>query len=100
MHARSIETGVLLEVISDIPCLKAPEDADLVALAKNASGENATTKISFCTEGGVLQKAGVPTIICGPGSIEQAHKPNEYVTVDQLHRAEAFLRRFVGLLQP
>lgn len=98
MHARSMETGVLLEVISDIPCLEAPEDADLVALAKNASGENATTKISFCTEGGVLQKAGVPTIICGPGSIEQAHKPNEYVTVDQLHRAEAFLRRFVGLL--
>ncbi len=100
MHARSPETGVHLEILSDIPGLHTPDDADVVALAKNASGENATTKISFCTEGGVLQEAGIPTIICGPGSVEQAHKPDEFVTTEQLQQAEAFLRRFIASTLP
>jgi len=95
MRARSTETGIFLDVVSDIPGLQTPEEADVVALAKNASGGNATEKISFCTEGGVLQEAGIPTIICGPGSVKQAHKPDEFVTVAQLRQAERFLRSFV-----
>ncbi|MGB1548368.1 MAG: M20/M25/M40 family metallo-hydrolase [Alphaproteobacteria bacterium] len=100
MHARSPETGVYLDIVSDIPGLHTPEDADIVALAKNASGENATTKISFCTEGGVLQEAGIPTIICGPGSVEQAHKPDEFVTTEQMEQTEKFLRRFIAAAGP
>ena len=95
MQARSTETAIFLDVISDIPELQTPEEADVVALAKNASGGNATEKISFCTEGGVFQEAGIPTVICGPGSVEQAHKPDEFVTVAQLRQAENFLRSFV-----
>lgn len=100
MHARSPETGVSLKILSDIPGLHTPDDASVVALAKNASGETTTEKISFCTEGGILQEAGIPTIICGPGSVEQAHKPNEFVKTAQLHRAEVFLRRFIAAALP
>ena len=50
-------------------------------------------KASFGTEGAQFQRAGIPTVICGPGSIEQAHKPNEFVTMDQVVQCEAFMRR-------
>lgn len=94
MQARASQTGIFLEVLSDIPGLQTPEEENVVALAKNASGQNKTEKISFCTEGGVLQEAGIPTIICGPGSVEQAHKPDEFVTEAQLHQSAFFLRNF------
>ena len=100
MQARSTETGIFLKITSDVPGLQTTEEADVVAFAKNASGENTTEKISFCTEGGVLQKAGIPTIICGPGSVEQAHKPNEFVTEAQLRKAENFLLGFVKAAIP
>lgn len=99
MRAKSLDTGIFLNVLSDTPSLQTPEDASLVALAKNASGENATEKISFCTESGVFQAAGIPTLVCGPGSVEQAHKPDEFVTVSQLQKAESFLHKFIRAFQ-
>jgi acetylornithine deacetylase len=52
--------------------------------------------VSFGTEGGLYQQAGIPTVICGPGSIEQAHRPNEWIALDQVHQCEEFLRRLVA----
>ena len=51
--------------------------------------------MSFGTEGGVYQKAGIPTVICGPGSIEQAHKPDEWIALEQITACEAFLDRLI-----
>ena len=64
-------------------------------LVKALSGSNDTAKVSFGTEGGLFQAAGVPTVVCGPGSIEQAHKPDEFLSIDQVVRCEAFLRRLI-----
>ncbi|MEM7171764.1 MAG: acetylornithine deacetylase [Pseudomonadota bacterium] len=77
------------------PGLHTDPDSDVVALAKSLSGSNSTGKVSFGTEGGLFHQAGMPTVICGPGSIDQAHKPDEYVSLEQLHLCEAFMDRLV-----
>ena len=67
-------------------------------VAKGLAHANGTTKLAFGTEGGLIQEIDIPTIICGPGSIEQAHKPDEYVDLDQIAQCEAFLERLRGKL--
>ena len=69
--------------------------AQVVALAQELSGVRDIDKVSFGTEGSQFQRAGIPTVVCGPGSIEQAHKPNEYVTLDQVAQCERFIRRLI-----
>ena len=63
------------------------------ALALQLTGGNDTGAVSYGTEAGLFQLAGIPAVICGPGSIEQAHKPDEFVAISELGRCEAFLRR-------
>ena len=62
------------------------------------SGSTEIGKVSYGTEGSQFQKAGIPTVICGPGSIEQAHKPNEFVSLEQVARSEAFVRGLMARL--
>jgi acetylornithine deacetylase len=61
-------------------------------LAQRLSGEPGTTLVAFGTEAGLFKKSGIPTVVCGPGSINQAHQPDEYVSLDQLARCEAFMQ--------
>jgi len=84
---------------SQYPALSTEEAAEVTSVAKSLSGSNATGKISFGTEGGLFQEAGLPTVICGPGSIEQAHKPDEWITLDQIALCEEFMQRLVNRLQ-
>jgi acetylornithine deacetylase len=49
--------------------------------------------VSYCTEAGLFQQAGIPAVVCGPGSIEQAHKPDEFIAVSELRKCELFLKR-------
>ena len=67
----------------------------MASLVQGLSGQNETGKVSYGTEGSQFQAAGIPTVICGPGSIEQAHKPNEFVSLEQIAQSEMFMR---GLL--
>src|SRR5688572_1931243 len=76
--------GFSWEPLSSFPGLETSEDAEVTQLAKAASGGNATAKVAFGTEAGLFDQSGIPTIICGPGSIEQAHKPNEFVAIEQV----------------
>ena len=87
------ETGFGFEQISQFPGLDTAEDAEITTLAKNLALANATTKIAFGTEGGLIQEIDIPTVICGPGSIEQAHKPDEYCDIAQIAQCDAFLER-------
>lgn len=87
------EAGFLVEPLSGIPMLETSPESEVVALAQELAGEREFGKVSFGTEASQFQQAGIPTVVCGPGSIEQAHKPNEYVTLEQVARCEAFLRR-------
>ena len=52
-------------------------------------------KVAYGTEAGLFERAGIPSVVCGPGNIEQAHKPNEYVELAQLAACEQFLRKFI-----
>ncbi len=95
MHAVDPATGIAFAPRSEIPGLSTdPADA-VTALAKSLSGANDSGKVSFGTEAGLFQAAGIPTIVCGPGSIEQAHKPNEFVALEQVALCEDFMRRLM-----
>jgi len=64
----------------------------LTLIAQRLAKESRTTLVAFGTEAGLFKNAGIPTVVCGPGSITQAHQPDEYVTLEQLARCEQFLQ--------
>ena len=95
MRAVHAAAGIAIEQLAEIPMLDTGAESEIVALAHELSGHRDLGKVSFGTEGSQFQRAGIPTVVCGPGSIEQAHKPNEYVTLDQVAQCEAFMRRLM-----
>lgn len=98
--ARFPETGVRIEIVNDYPGLDtAPESAAARDVARFA-GVGGFGKIAFGTEGGLFaQRLGIPTVVCGPGDIAQAHKPDEFVALDQLAACAATLDRLVESLR-
>jgi len=95
MRAVHAAAGFAIEQLAEIPMLDTGAESEVVALAHELSGNHDIARVSFGTEGSQFQRAGIPTVVCGPGSIEQAHKPNEYVTLDQVAQCEAFVRRLM-----
>ena len=95
MRSVHAAAGFVIDQMSQIPVLDTGPESEVVALAQELTGERDIGKVSFATEGSQFQRAGIPTVVCGPGSIAQAHKPNEYVTLDQVAQCEAFLRRLM-----
>jgi acetylornithine deacetylase len=76
--------------------MNTPPDSEVVGFMKSITGGNSTGKISFGTEGGLFQqRLGVPTVVCGPGSIAVAHKPDEYIEEAQMMRCEQVLERIL-----
>jgi acetylornithine deacetylase len=65
-------------------------------LTLRLAGKNQTQTVPFGTEAGHYQAAGIPTVVCGPGSIDQAHQPDEYITLDQIEAGAAFMRRLAA----
>jgi acetylornithine deacetylase len=86
------DAGFRLEEICAIPSFLGSDDLPVTRLAKELSGENKSTLVAFGTEAGLFKQAGIDTVVCGPGSIVQAHQPDEYVSLEQLARCEAFLQ--------
>lgn len=99
MKAVTLDAGFSWSEISAFPGLDTPEHAEIVVLAKALAQANATVKVAFGTEAGLIQEAGMPAIVCGPGSIDQAHKPNEFVAISQLAQCEAFMDRLLARLK-
>ena len=87
------DSGFRFEFLSSFPGLDTPGDHEVVQLAKALTGANATSKVAFGTEAGLFSQHDMPAVICGPGSIEQAHKPNEFVALEQVALCEAFMER-------
>ena len=85
----SIETHRSVEV----PGLAADAGSAAEVLAKRLARTNAVATVSFATEAGQFQKNGIPTIVCGPGSIRQAHQPDEFITLEQIDAGLAFMHR-------
>jgi acetylornithine deacetylase len=95
MHAVSAATGFDFHELSGMAGLNMKSEDEVTRLVMQLSGANGTGKVSFGTEGGNYQEFGIPTIVCGPGSIEQAHKPDEWIEVEQLVAAERFMDRLL-----
>jgi acetylornithine deacetylase len=94
------EAAILIDRLWDYPGLGTPSDAAVVRFVQSLTGANGTIKVAFGTEGGLFsQRLGIPTVICGPGSMAQGHKPDEYVTEDQMARCAAILDALVGRLE-
>ncbi|OEC52964.1 acetylornithine deacetylase [Pseudomonas sp. ENNP23] len=93
MQAVQPGTGIRFEPLGSYPGLAtdaASEAAELVALI---SGSRDFGTVAFGTEGGLFHEAGIPTVVCGPGSMDQGHKPDEFVTLAQLEACDTMLLR-------
>ncbi len=96
LKARASEAGVFIEMHSSVPGF-APEPGGAAEIfARRLAGDNGPPRaVSFATEAGQFQRTGLSTILCGPGSIAQAHQPDEFVEVSQMERGVGFMRRLV-----
>lgn len=95
MRQVSPQAAIKFEQMSYVLGLIPDRDHEFVKSALAASGGNAPHKVSFGTEAGLYQGVGIPTVVCGPGDITDAHKPDEFVALDQIPRCQAFLQRMI-----
>jgi len=94
---RSASSATIETVMSsDVPGLAPDPGSEAETLAMRLAGRNRTIAVAYATEAGHFQRAGLPTIVCGPGSIDQAHQPDEYITLEQFAAGEAFMRKLMA----
>lgn len=99
LKARFPEAGVRVERRSSTPPLAPEADGPAETLARGLTGDNGPPRVvSYAAEAGQFQRAGFSTVICGPGSIDQAHQPDEYVEITQMQRGAAFMARLAEAL--
>ncbi|KTC76952.1 acetylornithine deacetylase [Legionella brunensis] len=91
------EAAIYLDQVSDASGFNASEDALLTRLIRTITGVKERYKVSYSTEARAYQDGGIPTIICGPGNIEQAHRPNEFISIEQLKICEHVLKNVANL---
>ncbi|WP_435230653.1 acetylornithine deacetylase [Pseudopelagicola sp. nBUS_20] len=96
MQNHAFKTSVEFETIFDVPPLAAKPDSPALHLGLGMTGQNAAQSVNYGTEAGVYQNVGLPTIICGPGSIEQAHKPDEWISIEQLDACDKFIEKLIA----
>ena len=95
MRRRAPSCRIALEQMTNAPSFAPQEPNAAVDLAKSITGKNATDVVAYAAEAGQFQEAGFSTVICGPGSIDQAHQPNEFITLDQVKLGTQFMRRLI-----
>jgi acetylornithine deacetylase len=98
MKAVHPDCGFSYEIALEMPGMALPADHPLAAAVRQVTGSNSTGKVSYGTEGGFFQNAGIPTIICGPGHIAQAHQPDEWIAETELEACDRFIRRLAERL--
>ena len=86
------DAGFSFETLCEVPSFLGSASDPITRLAHRLSGTDATTLVAFGTEAGIFKNSGIPTVVCGPGSISQAHQADEYVSLVQLARCEQFMR--------
>lgn len=98
MKAKSAASGISFDLLSSYPGLDSPDDLPIVRLLKVITGAERTETVSYGTEGGLFTAVGIPTAVCGPGSMAQGHQPDEFITVAQVAECERFLRQLGEML--
>jgi acetylornithine deacetylase len=105
--ARGVETAmrkkapgcrIAIEQLTNAPPLAPSADNPAADLAKALTGLNSTGVVSYAAEAGQFQEAGFSTVICGPGSIDQAHQANEFISLDQVAEGAKFIRKLIARL--
>lgn len=99
MQAIDPNTGIELTQLEDVPAMTDTQSAELQKLIAGLVNDESINKVAYATEGGQFTNAGIATVICGPGSIEQAHKADEFVSLEQLQRCDAFLQQLLLTMQ-
>ncbi|MCC0016495.1 MAG: acetylornithine deacetylase [Rhodobiaceae bacterium] len=94
-RARFPDARIEVEVVKSYPGLDTPADHPFVATVCDAAGGVETTKVAYGTEAGYFAGLGIPTVVCGPGDMDQGHKPDEFVAVSQLAACDAMLARLI-----
>jgi acetylornithine deacetylase len=94
MHAVSRDTYIAFDELSALAGMETHDRSPIASLARECCGGDGVGKVSFGTEAALFHGIDIATVICGPGHIEQAHQPNEWVSVEQLAQCEEFMRRF------
>lgn len=98
MRREFAQADVRFEAVASVPAFDAAEQAAIHTLVQTLTGDRATRKVAYATEAGLFQLAGVPTVVCGPGAIADAHKANESVSIAQLQACERFLGKLAQAL--
>lgn len=98
IKARAPEGGVTVTRRTNTPGLAIEPNSAAETLARALTGDNETRAVAYAAEAGLFQRAGIPAIICGPGSIEQAHQPDEWIERTQIEEGAQFMRRLVARL--
>ncbi len=98
MQAIVPDTGIEIIPRDPVPALSPEENGAAETLVRQITGDNATHVVSYGTEAGQFQREGYSVVVCGPGSIEQAHQPNEYITKEQFETGTDFIRRVIAKL--
>ncbi|WP_434651786.1 acetylornithine deacetylase [Pseudomonas sp. R3-56] len=93
MRAVSADTAIRFEHLSAYPGLATAPDSEAARLIARLCGSEAFGTVAFGTEGGLFDQAGIPTVVCGPGSMDQGHKPDEYVSVEQMAACDRLMDR-------
>jgi len=94
------QADIEFEILNTYPGLNTGTDTEVVEFVKSLVGANDTSYVAFGTEGGLFStQLNIPTVVCGPGSMAQGHKPDEYIEVEQMQRCEHMMQRLVGYLR-
>jgi len=99
LRQRAPDAGIETRSTCVVPPLRPRAESPAETLVRHLTGLNAAGAVAFATEAGLFQEAGIPAVVCGPGSIDQAHRPNEYVEIEQIEACAAFLGRLADWMQ-
>ncbi|MFM0482721.1 acetylornithine deacetylase [Paraburkholderia strydomiana] len=98
MRAVKSDADIRFQSLSAYPALATSPDSEAARLLTLLTGSNEFGTVAFGTEGGLFEQAGIPTVVCGPGSMDQGHKPDEFLTSEQLSDCDAMLARLADYL--
>ena len=98
MKAVHPDTGVEIKIVGDTPACRPDQATEAEALCRQLTGDNGEHVVSYGTEAGIFQDEGYSACICGPGCIDQAHQPDEFIEIAQMHSGAAFMDKLIDRL--
>ena len=98
MKEKSSDCSIKTEWITEAPAFSGERDTHASDLAMQITGHNQAEVVSYATEAGQFEAEGLSVVVCGPGSIEQAHQANEFISIDQLQQGAQFIRNLIKRL--